>query len=111
MFLERFKSYVRNRAQPEGSICQQYLADECLTFCSVYLDGIETRFNRIGRVNDITMSIHNLGTGSQIPIVFPSLGRYNGVNQYAILSPIEKRQTHRYIEPTLSFRMPQGRKK
>ncbi|CAL9234078.1 unnamed protein product, partial [Arabidopsis halleri] len=95
--LGRFKSFVRNRAQPEGSICQQYLAEECLTFCSMYLDGIETRFNRIGRVNDLPMSTHNLTPESQIPNVFPSLGRYIGGSQYATLSPTERQQAHRYI--------------
>ncbi|CAA7058756.1 unnamed protein product [Microthlaspi erraticum] len=71
--LGKFKSYVINHAQPEGSICQQYMADECLTFCSMYLDGIETRFNQIGR------------------------GECNGASQYATLSLMEKQQAHRYI--------------
>jgi hypothetical protein len=37
---------VRNRARPEGSIAEAYIADECLTFCSKYMDDVETRFNR-----------------------------------------------------------------
>jgi hypothetical protein len=37
---------VRNRARPEGSIAEAYVADECLTFCSKYMDDIETKFNR-----------------------------------------------------------------
>jgi hypothetical protein len=40
------KRYVRNRAHPEGSIAEAYVADECLTFCSKYMDDVETRFNR-----------------------------------------------------------------
>jgi hypothetical protein len=28
------KGYVRNKAQPEGSIAEAYIAEECLTFCS-----------------------------------------------------------------------------
>lgn len=44
--LGKYKKYVRNRARPEGSIAECYLADECLTFCSRYLRGIETRWNR-----------------------------------------------------------------
>lgn len=44
---------MRNKFRPEGSIAEGYLADECLTFCSRYLDGgVETRFNRPGRNND-----------------------------------------------------------
>ena len=34
-----------NRACPEGSIAEG-LANECLTFCSRYLEGVETSFNR-----------------------------------------------------------------
>ncbi|XP_021721143.1 uncharacterized protein LOC110688702 isoform X2 [Chenopodium quinoa] len=33
-YIQTLKSYVRNRAHPEGSIAEGYLADECLTFCS-----------------------------------------------------------------------------
>ena len=44
--LYTLKRYVRNRARPEGSIAETYIADECLIFCSKYMDGVETRFNR-----------------------------------------------------------------
>ena len=40
---------MRNKNRPEGSIVEGYLAEECMTFCSRYLGGIETRFNRVGR--------------------------------------------------------------
>jgi hypothetical protein len=33
----KLKSYVCNRAHPEGSIAEGYLAEEALTFCSRYL--------------------------------------------------------------------------
>ncbi|KAL5728763.1 hypothetical protein ACHQM5_001808 [Ranunculus cassubicifolius] len=45
-FLHTLKQYVRNKARPEGSIAEAYVDSECLTFCSMYLQGIETRFNR-----------------------------------------------------------------
>lgn len=48
-FLCKLKHYVRNKARPEGSIAEGYLINECLTFCSMYLTGIETRFNREDR--------------------------------------------------------------
>ena len=51
-YLGYLKSYVKNRMQPKGSIVEGYLAKECLTFCSRYLDKIKTRFNRVGHVND-----------------------------------------------------------
>jgi hypothetical protein len=44
--LYTLKRYVRNRARPEGSIAEACIADECLTFCSRYMDDVETRFNR-----------------------------------------------------------------
>ena len=40
------KQYVRNRAHPEGSIAEGYLAEECLTFCARYLSDVETKLNR-----------------------------------------------------------------
>jgi hypothetical protein len=40
------KRYVRNRSQPEGSIAKPYVANECLAFCSKYMDRVDTRFNR-----------------------------------------------------------------
>ncbi|XP_058210407.1 uncharacterized protein LOC131322874 isoform X2 [Rhododendron vialii] len=45
-YLHHLKSYVRNKACPEGSIVEGYIAEECLTFCSRYLDTVETVFNR-----------------------------------------------------------------
>ena len=49
----RLKSYVRNKAQPEGSIAEGYSADECLTFFSHYLSHKETLFNRPRRNYDV----------------------------------------------------------
>src|SRR3954463_15894696 len=36
--LYTLKRYVRNRARPEGSIVQAYIATEVLTFCSKYIE-------------------------------------------------------------------------
>ena len=36
--LGTFKGYVRNRARPEGSIAEAYIAIEALTFCSKYIE-------------------------------------------------------------------------
>uniref|UniRef100_A0A0E0A7D7 DUF4218 domain-containing protein n=1 Tax=Oryza glumipatula TaxID=40148 RepID=A0A0E0A7D7_9ORYZ len=46
MFLGSLKGMMSNRARPEGSIAESYIVKECSTFCSMYLHGIETRFNR-----------------------------------------------------------------
>jgi hypothetical protein len=37
---------VQNRSRPEGSITEAYVADQCLTFCSKYMDDVDTRFNQ-----------------------------------------------------------------
>jgi hypothetical protein len=50
--LGKYKRYVRNKARPEGSIPECYIADKCLTFCSMYLRDIETRWNREERSAD-----------------------------------------------------------
>jgi hypothetical protein len=43
----KLKSFVRNRARPEGSIAEAYIANECLTYCSRYFgDDVDTRFNQ-----------------------------------------------------------------
>ena len=48
-FLGSLKKYVKNYARPEGSIVEAYIVNEALTFCSMYLSGIETKFNRLKR--------------------------------------------------------------
>jgi hypothetical protein len=50
--LGRYKSLVRNRAAPEGSIAEGYLVDEMLTFCSTYLEYAPTVHNRPQRNPD-----------------------------------------------------------
>lgn len=46
------KGFVGNKARPEGSIAEAYVSKECTTFCSMYLDGLETVFNREERNDD-----------------------------------------------------------
>ncbi|XP_042944188.1 uncharacterized protein LOC122278155 [Carya illinoinensis] len=48
-YLRKFKLYVKNKARPEGSIAEAYIHSECLTFCSIYLNDVETKFNRADR--------------------------------------------------------------
>ncbi|GKE44323.1 hypothetical protein Tco_1471607 [Tanacetum coccineum] len=51
-YMKKLKNYVQNKAKPEGSIADGYVAEEALTFCSCYLNYVETRFNRPGRNDD-----------------------------------------------------------
>ncbi|KAH0655492.1 hypothetical protein KY285_030374 [Solanum tuberosum] len=44
--------YVRNKSQPEGCIAEGHIAEKTLTFCSWYIEDIETRFNRPRCVRD-----------------------------------------------------------
>ncbi|KAJ0949660.1 hypothetical protein HanRHA438_Chr01g0041051 [Helianthus annuus] len=51
-YMKKLKGYLRNKARPEGSIAEGYVADEALTFCSMYLEGIQTKFNHPDRNAD-----------------------------------------------------------
>jgi rubrerythrin len=51
-YMKKLKAYVRNKAKPEGSIAEGYVADEALTFCSMYLEGVKTKFNAPDRDDD-----------------------------------------------------------
>lgn len=45
-YLRTLKGYVRNKAYPEGSIAEGYILEECMTFCSRFLDDVNTKMNR-----------------------------------------------------------------
>ncbi|KAL6547278.1 hypothetical protein OROMI_022999 [Orobanche minor] len=75
------KQSVHNKAHPEGSVAEAYIARECLTFCSMYLQGIETRFNRDERNSDI-------GTDDSLWI-FSQKCRHLGAAEYVQLSEDE----------------------
>jgi hypothetical protein len=42
--LGTLKNFVRNRTKPEGSIAEAYVASDALTFCSRYMEDMDTRF-------------------------------------------------------------------
>ena len=46
------KGYVRNSAAPEGSIVENYLADECVRFCGRYMKN-STHFTSKRKRNDV----------------------------------------------------------
>ena len=47
------KASVRNKAQPEGSIAEGYIVDECMNFWSRWFNKeIETRYNKPDRNQD-----------------------------------------------------------
>ncbi|KAJ9545041.1 hypothetical protein OSB04_024748 [Centaurea solstitialis] len=59
-YMKKLENYVRNKARPEGSIAEGFVADEALTFCSWYLDGVPTRFNRPDRNEDAPIPTREL---------------------------------------------------
>ena len=79
-YIKKLKDYVRNRARPEGSIAEGYVVDEALTFCSMYLKGVQTKFNRPERNQDVTAS----GDGIQLS-VFKSRARPIGKQNFVQL--------------------------
>nr|GFA86583.1 hypothetical protein [Tanacetum cinerariifolium] len=48
-YMKKLKGYVRNKAKPEGSIAEGYVAEEALTFSSHYFQDVTTKFNRPDR--------------------------------------------------------------
>ncbi|GJR72566.1 hypothetical protein Tco_0084931 [Tanacetum coccineum] len=48
-YMKKLKNYVRNKAKPEGSIVEGYVAEEALTFSSHYFRDVTTKFNRLNR--------------------------------------------------------------
>ncbi|GJR56933.1 hypothetical protein Tco_1499095 [Tanacetum coccineum] len=48
-YMKKLKGYVRNKAKPEGSIAEGYVAEEALTFSSHYFRDVTMKFNRPDR--------------------------------------------------------------
>nr|GFC14397.1 hypothetical protein [Tanacetum cinerariifolium] len=48
-YMKKLKGYVQNKAKPEGSIAEGYVAEEALTFSSHYFRDVTTKFNHPDR--------------------------------------------------------------
>ncbi|KAK5777283.1 hypothetical protein PVK06_045250 [Gossypium arboreum] len=90
-FLSKLKYYCRNKRYPEGSIAEGYLAEECMTFCSRYLEDVETRLNKPTR--NAGLNDHNL---AEI-YLFQSYGEPIGKVEIAELDDISWIQAHQYV--------------
>ncbi|XP_060211996.1 uncharacterized protein LOC132639574 [Lycium barbarum] len=86
------KSYVRNRACPEGSIAEAYIANKCLTFCARYLEGGDSRSYWSRKSDD---EIENLT--DREGCLFPSVGEPCGVIDVFDLDDKTWLQAHRHI--------------
>nr|GEW06006.1 hypothetical protein [Tanacetum cinerariifolium] len=48
-YMKKLKKYVRNKAKPEDSIAEGYVAEEALNFSSHYFRDVTMKFNRLSR--------------------------------------------------------------
>ncbi|KAM0844119.1 hypothetical protein ACQ4PT_057267 [Festuca glaucescens] len=92
-FLMTLKRYVRTRSHPEGSIAECYVFDESLTFCSQYLHGCETRYNRKARNDDGT----NHNNEDILPYFSKNVGRALVGNSIVTMDNQAWLQAHNYV--------------
>lgn len=83
------KSYVRNYARPEGSIAEDYLAEESLTFCSQLKEYLN-QVNRPARNDDESVSHGEI-------YIFKNSVRTKGGSDPAPLSRDELNQASIYV--------------
>jgi hypothetical protein len=95
-YLGRLKSNVRNKAHPEGSIAEAYLADECMTFCSRYIVGFETKHNLTSRNDDSEELVGHCDV-TRRSTLFPHAGNPLGKPGNFVLRGLDKVQAHRYV--------------
>jgi hypothetical protein len=95
-YIGKLKSNVRNKAHPEGSIAEAFLSDECMTFCSRYIVGFETKHNLPSRNedNEEWFGHDDIAHGSRL---FPNSGNPLGKPRNYVLSSVAKVQAHRYV--------------
>ncbi|XP_074379646.1 uncharacterized protein LOC141720881 isoform X4 [Apium graveolens] len=55
-----YKSYVSNMARPDGSIAEAFVVDEAVTFLSIYIFELETRYSKPERNWDIHVPNHQM---------------------------------------------------
>ncbi|KAH0765493.1 hypothetical protein KY285_001364 [Solanum tuberosum] len=91
-YLGTLKSYVRNRACPEGSIAEAYIANECLTFCSRYLEGGDSRSYCSKTFDDQIEHDTN-----KEECLFPTVGESNGGIDVFKLDEKTWLQAHRHV--------------
>ncbi|XP_022019856.1 uncharacterized protein LOC110919916 [Helianthus annuus] len=89
-YMKKLKNYVKNPARPEGCITEGYVFEEALTFCSMYLKDVQTKFNRPDRIDDVVVEKRKLW-------VFESKCRYVGARKDKYLSFIEKNKMEWFV--------------
>ncbi|XP_074297508.1 uncharacterized protein LOC141628241 [Silene latifolia] len=95
-YLGKLKSYVFNKARPEGSIAEAHLAFECMIFCSHYIEGFDSKFHiasnfeGCAEILESTSSTHDNS-------IFVQAGKPLGKPTTSKISAMNKIQAHRYI--------------
>ena len=101
-YLCTLKSYVRNKSRLEGSIAEGYIAEDCATFCSRYLQDVETKHDHEERNYVTANNITNEGLS-----IFKCMGRTIGKSTFRVLKIEEWFQAHLYVltncEEVMSF--------
>jgi hypothetical protein len=90
-YLHTVKEYVRNKAHLEGSIAEGYIVEECLTFCSRFLD-VETKLNRADRHENIAVNEPPSGLS-----IFGDMDYKRRGQNIEILEPDELQKMRHYI--------------
>ncbi|BAH91731.1 Os02g0530850 [Oryza sativa Japonica Group] len=84
-------SYYEAKKTIQGSIAEGYIADEFMTLSSRYLDDVETKHNRPGRIHDTSI-------GNKFNLsIFSCAGRPIGSRKTRDLDMLESEQAHIYI--------------
>lgn len=78
-------------------MAEGYLLEECLTFCSRYMEDIETQFNKKDRIDD-----DDCGGGGDLesldcPSIFRTVGRSFGKVTPRLLTTAEWDEIHFYV--------------
>lgn len=89
-YLKKLKNYVRNKARPEGCMAEGYVAEEALTFCSMYLKDVQTRFNRPERNEDVVIPKTKFW-------MFESKCRPTSATQFKTLEVTEKKKLEWFV--------------
>ena len=89
-FFVRLKALVKNRAHPEGSIAEGYKTEECMTFCSRFIQGT-TRFTRPSRNPEPSDMIKDMYLFNSVS---ESIGKGSTVAQFDNQLLV---QAHRYV--------------
>ena len=93
-FLNKLKQKVKNKARPEGSICEAYLIEEVAHFCQYYFEPhVQSNYTRVRRNDDGGVNENATTTLS----IFNLPGRPSGACSSRFMEPIELDVAHLYV--------------